>query len=314
MPPVSIANSVADVLMIRPACFGANPQTAASNVFQARGSEEPAAAACAAALECDQLVAALGDAGVRVHLYDDLPDPPRPDAVFPNNWVSFHDDGTVVLYPMLARSRRAERRVDLLADLVSREHFRIERLIDLTHHELTGRFLEGTGSLVLDRIHRIAYACLSPRTDADVAAEFARLLDYDLVTFDALDQDGVPIYHTNVMLALGTHFAVVCADAIPGPQWARLHRRLADSGREIIPISLAQVRSFAGNLIELRTEDDTRVVAMSAAACAAFTPGQRSALEQLAGPIVAAPIPTIERLGGGSVRCMIAEVALPRAS
>jgi hypothetical protein len=305
------SHAAGHVLMIRPADFRSNPETLASNAFQSNSTVEPAAGKQTAVGECERLAAALDEAGVRVHLYDDSAVPSKPDAVFPNNWISFHRDGTVVLYPMLSRKRRLERRIDLLLDLVAGRGFQVRRFVDLSHHELRGRFLEGTGSLVLDRIHRIAYACRSPRTDPDVAREFAEELGYELVMFAARDATGTAIYHTNVLMALGTRFAVVCFEVIDPAARGAIEDRLRASGRHLITLTQGQMQAFAGNLIELATRDGNLVVAMSATAHQALNTEQRSVIETLSGQIVRTPVPTIETLGGGSVRCMIAEVFLP---
>jgi hypothetical protein len=261
-------------------------------------------------MEFDALVACLRAAGVTVHVLDDRPEPHTPDSIFPNNWVSFHADGTVVLYPMLAPNRRLERRMDVLQHLSARG-LRVAQTIDLTGHEADDKFLEGTGSIVLDRVHRLAYACLSPRTDLDVLGDFAQRLDYELVTFDAVDAEGVPIYHTNVLLCIGTRFAVLCTEVIAAHEQAAVLHALRSTGHEVIEISAAQLQHFAGNLLELRTGNGDTCVAMSQSACDALNAVQRERLQQLAGPLLVAPIPTIERLGGGSVRCMLAEVFLP---
>jgi len=300
-----------DVLMVRPASFGWNPQTADSNRFQADAPGDGAVVGAAVA-EFDALAAALRTAGVNVHAFEDRPEPACPDAVFPNNWVSLHADGTVVLYPMLARNRRMERRLDLLVELERRAGCRVERLVDLTHHELHGRFLEGTGSVVFDHVTRTAYACRSPRTHIEVLDELCAELGYEPVAFDAADAGGAPIYHTNVMLSIGTGHALVCAAAVPGQQRERLLDRLAAGGRRVLTIEPAQMASFAGNVLELRGTDGARVLAGSQQAFDSFEPGQREALESCVDRRVAVPVPTIERLGGGSVRCMLAEIFLPR--
>jgi len=307
--------SAADVLMIRPVRFGANPETLASNSFQ---SQQPtladSAAQRAAAAEFDGLVAALRVAGVTVHVLDDTPEPHTPDALFPNNWVSFHADGSVVLYPMLAPNRRAERRNDVLEALSASHGFRISRVLDLTAHESRGKFLEGTGSLVLDRVHRVAYACISPRTDLDVLGDFAQQLDYDVVAFEAVDAAGAAIYHTNVLMCVGTRFAAVCSACIREDERGAVIDALRTTGHTIVDLCMEQLAAFAGNMLELRPARAGVVVAMSTRARDSLSPQQRSLIEQHAGPIVAAPIPTIETLGGGSVRCMIADVHLPRAN
>ena len=308
-PPESDRQCAAAVMMIRPARFGANPETAASNRFQQAGAAEDSP--LTALREFDGLVAALANAGVAVHVTDDSLEPAKPDACFPNNWVSFHDDGSVVLYPLLATSRRAERSEVAIGALQS-AGYRITRMIDLTGWEQRGEFLEGTGSLVLDRCHRVAYACRSPRTTPAALADFSARLGYRVVSFDAQGPGDQAIYHTNVMMAIGERFAVLCADAIPEPQQrAAVLRELEESGHEPIVISVAEMNGFAGNLLALNSADGRPLIAMSAAAWNCLAPRERRALE-CHGTIVTAPIPTIERLGGGSVRCMIAEVFLPR--
>lgn len=304
--------SAATVLMVRPACFGFNPQTAATNAFQYLPGEAQDSAVQAMVLqEFDALADALRRAGVGVVVAADSAEPRKPDAIFPNNWVSFHSDGTVALYPLLAPNRRLERRDAILQQVVTEGGFRVSRTVDLTHREAEHKYLEGTGSLVLDRPHRVAYACISPRTDLDVLGEFAQQLDYDLMSFEAVDGAGQAIYHTNVLMAIGQRFAVVCGAAIVRD----LHRdavfaRLQATGHDVIDISLAQMAEFAGNILELATPQGA-IVAMSTRAFESFDAGQLRALQAHAG-VVAAAIPTIERLGGGGVRCMLAEVHLPR--
>ena len=299
------------VLMIRPARFGANPETAGSNRFQQGGSD--AGAAATARQEFDGLVSGLRAAGVEVQVVDDTPEPAKPDACFPNNWVSFHADGSVVLYPMMAPSRRAERRSEPIEQL-RRAGFQIIRTIDLSGFEARGEFLEGTGSLVLDRCHRVAYACRSPRTTEAALAEFSARLGYRIVTFDALGPDGRPAYHTNVLMAIGDGFAVVCAVAIPDArERALVLRELSQAGHEPLEIGVAEMHRFAGNLLALRAADGRQVIAASKTAWDSLAPGARAKLERF-GAIVTSPIPTIERHGGGSVRCMIAEVFLPRSA
>ena len=304
--------SAADVLMIRPLQFAGNPQTAESNRFQHTAPHLSAAQVqAAAAREFEALADALRAAGVNVHAFDDTPQPHTPDSIFPNNWISFHADGTVVLYPMLAENRRQERRADLLETISSRLGFRIARVLDLTHHESGGKFLEGTGSLVLDRAHRIAYACVSPRTDLDVLGDFAQQLDYEVVAFEALDAGGVPIYHTNVLMCIGTNFAAICSDCIREAERAAVVGTLRTTGHEIVDLSFEQLSEFAGNMLELRSVRGEPLIAMSQRALDSLSPQQRATLGR-SGKLIAAAIPTIETLGGGSVRCMLAEVHLPK--
>lgn len=297
--------------MIRPARFGANPETAPSNPFQQAAAG--AGAADAARREFDGLVAKLRSAGVTVVIADDSPEPPKPDACFPNNWVSFHADGTVVLYPLMAPSRRAERRHEPIEQLRA-AGFCVARTLDLSGWEARGEFLEGTGSLVLDRCHRVAYACRSPRTTAAALADFAARLGYRMVSFGARGPAGEPLYHTNVLMAIGEGFSVVCAEAIAdAAERAAVLGELRAAGHEPVLIGTDAMHGFAGNLLALRSRDGTQVIAMSETAWASLPPEARAALGRY-GRIVTAPIPVIERHGGGSVRCMLAEVFLPRAS
>lgn len=298
------------VLMVRPAAFGFNPQTAATNRLQTF-AELPAAQALARS-EFDALVRALRGEGVDVCVVEDTPDPPKPDAVFPNNWVSFHEDGTVVLYPMHAPSRRTERRAEIVAVAARELGFHVRRTLDLTPHERTGRFLEGTGSLVLDHVARVVYAARSPRTHEAVLQEWARELDYEPVVFDAADAEGVPYYHTNVVMSIGERCAIVGGGAIAPADRERVLARLATSGRELIEIDRSAVAGFAANVLELATWDealgDSRVIVMSARARQALDERSFARLSACTDGVLIAPVPTIETLGGGGVRCMLAEV------
>jgi hypothetical protein len=312
------------VLMVPPVEFGFNAETAVSNTFQQRDdARAPEAIQAAALAEHEGVVAALRGAGVTVELGIEPPNPHRntgfgpphvatPDALFPNNWFSTHEDGTLVLYPMATPNRRAERREDLIY-LWREERYRT--LLDLTRHEGDGRFLEGTGSLVLDHVHRTAYVCVSIRADAGLVETWSRHMGYASVTFHATAPDArgveTPVYHTNVVMAVGERSAVVCADAVGDPgERRRLCASLAETGHRVIEITKAQMNGFAGNLLELATTSGGRVWAMSSAAHDALTADQRAALAE-DGPLVHAPIPTIERVGGGSVRCLIGEIFRP---
>jgi hypothetical protein len=300
------------VLMVRPASFGFNPQTADSNAFQQRPHTPAHIEAQGLALEeFDGLAKALQRTGVEVLIVPDTSQPAKPDAIFPNNWVSFHFDGTVALYPMLAPNRRCERREDILEQVVREGRFHVSRTVDLSHREAEGKFLEGTGSLVLDRVHRVAYASLSPRTDLDVLGEFAQLLDYELVTFEGRDGTGQPVYHTNVIMAIGTRFAVVCGEAIAHPRHREaVFTRLQAAGHDVVDVSLRQMQEFAANLLELESAGG-RVIALSTTGWRSLGSAQRQILESHAEP-VPVNIPTIERIGGGGVRCMLAELHLPK--
>jgi hypothetical protein len=295
------------VLMVQPARFGFHAEAADSNVF-ARASAN--ADSSAVLREFDSVVEVLDSAGVEVLVLEDPPEPAKPDAVFPNNWVTFHADGTMVLYPMATAARRLERDPGALRELLGSKGFEIRQVVDLSFHERNGHFLEGTGSLVLDRPERRAYANLSPRTDATVIADFDDRLDYSTLLFDAHDRSGRPIYHTNVAMAFGRRFAVLCTDAI-GPEYREiLIGEIETGGRTVIQVDYDQMCQFACNLIELEGRSGP-VIALSAAARRGYRPEQLRSLEGF-GELVDADIPTIEAVGGGSVRCMITDVHLPR--
>ena len=310
-PESQLASSV---LMIRPVRFESNPATAESNKFQGKSGVSAAQQQAAAAREFELIADTLRDSGINVVRVDDTREPHTPDAVFPNNWVSFHSDGTVVLYPMLAVNRRTERRQDIIDALASGHGFQVSRVIDLSKHEDDGHFLEGTGSLVLDRVNRVAYACLSPRTHLDALGDFAQRLDYDIVAFDAVDRDGAAIYHTNVLMNIGETLAVLCDEALPREaQRKAVLESLANTGHEVVSLSVAQMESFAGNMLELRSGSGERLLAMSEQARRSLSDEQLAAIEKHA-RIVSASIDNIERSAGGSVRCMLAEIHLPRAA
>ncbi len=246
------------VFMVRPARFGLNAQTQASNRFQREDADLQATAAGRARVEFDALVQGLHGAGVSVHSYDDRIDPCCPDAVFPNNWLSFHADGTLVLYPMLAPNRRRERRPDLLAACVAEGAYRVQQLLDLTHYETRQAYLEGTGSVVFDHAARVAYAGLSPRTHLEPLAELCAELGYESCVFATADATGTPVYHTNVVLAVGTRFAVVALDLIVAVDRERVLHALSAGGRDVVTIDARQAGCFAGNVLELRAADGQR--------------------------------------------------------
>ena len=302
------------VLMIRPTRFQSNPQTADSNAFQTEPDASPAEQQRAALPEFEGLVSALRGAGIDVVVFDDTPEPHTPDSVFPNNWVSFHADGTVVIYPMEAENRRGERRIDIIDRLDTELGFLVREVVDLSHHEANGHFLEGTGSMVLDRVNRVAYACLSSRTHLDVLGDFAQRMDYDVVAFEAVDRDGVPIYHTNVLMNVGERLAVICDGAISRDEQRKaVLERLEATGHEIISLSFDQLLAFAGNMLELRAADGVPVIAMSRRAWNSLSEEQRAVCEAN-GRIVTAAIDDIEDSAGGSVRCMLAEIHLPKSA
>jgi len=301
------------VLMIRPARFESNPLTAESNRFQGRQHSSPEQQQIKAVTEFEAVRGLLEDSGIRVVCVADTPEPHTPDSIFPNNWVSFHADGRVVLYPMEALNRRTERRRDVI-ECLSRDHgYRVTEIIDLSGHENAGHYLEGTGSMVLDRVNRVAYAALSSRTHPEVLGDFAQRLDYDVVAFDARDSNGIPVYHSNVLMNIGQSLAVICAEAIvQQEQRDAVLKRLHKSGKEVLLLSLIQMNAFAGNMLELRSAGGECLIAMSRRARDSLSGAQLAIIEQHARPVFAG-IDNIEDSAGGSVRCMLAEIHLPRA-
>jgi hypothetical protein len=310
--PAALQQCAGAVCMVRPAAFGFNAETAASNRFQSGATADPARDAAAAQQEFDGMAGRLREAGVRVLVVEDTPFPPKPDAVFPNNWVSFHADGTVVLYPMQSPSRRRERRRELIDAVAAQLGFVERRRVDLTGHESEGRFLEGTGSLVLDHGERIAYACRSPRTDEALVRDWCRELDYEPVIFDAATADGTPVYHTNVLLWIGEAALGVGADWIAPEDRERVLSKLGTAGRDVISLPDAALQSFAGNMLEVRCADGDagRALVLSATAEAALDELTRERLAAATDRLIVADVTTIERRGGGSVRCMLTEVPL----
>ncbi|HVC36922.1 MAG TPA: arginine deiminase-related protein [Gammaproteobacteria bacterium] len=304
-----IANAV---LMIRPARFTMNAETAASNTFQ-RSNFEVNDPQPLAVQEFDVLVMTLRKLGVTVEVFEDTPEPWTPDAVFPGNWVSFHADGSVYLYPMRAQNRRWERRPDIIDALHKQRGYQVAHIEDLSGAELEGRYLEGTGSLVLDRPHRVAYACLSPRTDIKLLREWAAKLEYELIAFHAVDSSGKPIYHTDVMMSMGDRFTIFCVASISEvSERRRIQQRLEQTGHEIIPITAHQMGEFAGNVLQLGTRYGGSVLAMSMRAERCLTPTQRGIIKKYT-RIASSPVNTIENCAGGSVRCMLAEIFLQRS-
>ncbi len=294
--------------MIRPANFGFNNQTADSNAFQTRSANQQQAQT-QALVEFDNLVQTLRDNKVNVTVIEDTLQPHTPDSIFPNNWVSFHTNGDVFLYPMQAENRRQERREDIIRKL--EESFSVNHIIDLSHFEHDGKFLEGTGSMVLDRDNKIAYACLSPRTDAEVLEVFCKQAGYKAVSFNAVDEKGLAIYHTNVLMCVGSKFATICLDSVTdNTEKQNVIKSLNNTKKQIIEISFEQMNHFAGNMLEVQNSNGDTLIVMSQSAYQSLTDKQRDTLSSF-GKLVYADINTIETNGGGSARCMIAEVHLP---
>jgi hypothetical protein len=307
---MSQKQSTSHLLMIRPVNFGFNEETAESNAFQNKDKNQQQVQEKALA-EFNGFVSLLCANGVDVIVVDDTLHPYTPDSIFPNNWVSFHADGNIFFYPMQAENRRLERREDIIARL--EDNFTVHHIVDLSRFEEQEKFLEGTGSMVLDRDNEIAYACLSPRTDKEVLDVFCEQSGYTPVCFDAADEQGKAIYHTNVLMCVGSHFAVICLDSIPNPHERILvHESLTSNHKEVIDISFEQMNQFAGNMLEVRNLNNDTLIVMSESAYKALSEAQISALTKY-GKLTYADIHTIENNGGGSARCMMAEVHLPAA-
>lgn len=302
------------ILMVRPIAFRMNEQTAVNNYFQESLALKNAAINKQAQQEFDAFVDVLKRKGVEVIVVQDTLSPDTPDSIFPNNWISFHVNGTVGLYPMFAENRRNERREDVLTK-VEEHGFRIEEVMDYTAAEEEELFLEGTGSILLDRENKKAYCALSVRADEELFIEFCEDFEYTPVVFTAnqtVDEERKPIYHTNVMMCLAETFAVICTDAIDDKKERKnVVSHLKEDGKEVIRISEAQMHQFAGNMLQVKGVNDERFLVMSSAAYNSLNAGQIKAIEQHCS-IIHSSLTTVETCGGGSARCMMAEVFLPK--
>lgn len=300
--------STDSVLMIRPSRFYPNPETAADNAFQRNTDLDSDALTLMARREFDAVVQTLREAGVNVHVFEDTAEPEKPDAIFPNNWISTHHDGRIALFPMYSALRRRERRQDIIEEL--RKHYRVTDVIDYSPFEDEGCFLEGTGSLVLDHLNKTAYVSLSNRSNLKMIQRFADDFSYEPVTFTSVDSNGRPIYHTNVMMCIGTAFAMVSLEMIPNKaERQQVRAYLEKTEKEIVDLSADQIANFAGNAIELHNQGGEKVLVLSSRAAGALTGEQRETLSRYA-RFVVLELPMIE-LGGGSARCMIATIHLP---
>lgn len=295
------------ILMIRPAAFAFNQQTAVNNAFQhlsEKGNVQEKALQ-----EFDTFVEKLKQRDINVTVIQDSPEPHTPDSIFPNNWVSFHEDGSTVLYPMFAANRQQERNKQVIEKLST--DFYVRTTIDLTDYEKKQIFLEGTGSMVLDRDHEFAYACLSPRTHPSALYDFCNSMGYRPVLFQAVDGNNQAIYHTNVMMCIADEYVVICMDAIKDEtQKQMLLNKFSETGKEVITISLDQMNHFAGNMLQVSNLDGAPFLVISTQAFQSLHEDQIAALEKF-NPIIHAPLNTIELNGGGSARCMMAEIFLP---
>ncbi len=297
--------------MVRPANFGYNQETAANNHFQSEeGTLSPSEIKEKALQEFDNFVALLRSKDINVLVLEDSVEPVKTDAVFPNNWISSHEDGKMITYPMFAPSRRKERDESFIEQIQGK--FEVSQHLRLEQSEENGRFLEGTGSMVLDRVHKIAYACISPRTHPVMLETFCQLTDYEKQLFHATDEEGRAIYHTNVMMAMGDDFVVVCMDSIENEgEKAALKTAFEKTGKFIVEISHEQLNAFAGNMLQVSNENGKKYLVMSQAARDILTKKQVEQLKKYT-LLLSAPLDTIEAYGGGSARCMIAEIFLPK--
>lgn len=290
------------ILMIRPAQFGYNAQTAVNNAFQQKTDNENTVQE-EAQKEFDHFVSVLRDNHVQVLVVDDTVDPHTPDSIFPNNWVSFHE-GTIVLYPMFAVNRRWERDKNIIEKI----HYKPSSVVDLSIFENENTFLEGTGSIVLDRANKVAYACLSERTNKDLFLHFCNVMDYTPVAFTSVDAHGKEIYHTNVMMCMGDHFALICLDTISSLLEQKIIKEAFEkTEKEMITISMDQMNHFAGNMLQIKNKDNKKLIVMSSQAFNSLDEVQKNKLSKY-GTLLHAPLNIIETNGGGSARCMMAEV------
>lgn len=301
------------IMLVRPVAFHKNEQTAINNYFQQNTEKSNTETQKEALAEFDVFVGVLRDHGIEVLVFDDLPNSLSPDSIFPNNWISLHEDGSILLYPMFAENRRIERRNDILDYF--KDNFLVAEIQSFTEWESEGVFLEGTGSLIFDRINGIAYAALSGRTNATAFVDFENRSGFKVLAFRAFQEvegERRPIYHTNVMMAVGQGFAVICLDAIDNLEERKVVvESLEKQQKKIIEISEGQMHSFAGNILHVKNNEGQKYIVMSSAAFSGFSAEQIKELEVF-GDVIHSPIPTIESLGGGGVRCMMAEVFLPK--
>jgi hypothetical protein len=286
--------------------FAYNAETAVNNSFQVKGDQQNLT--MKAVREFDTLVHAMQNHGVDVTVIEDSPEPHTPDAIFPNNWISFHESGIYCLYPMFAPNRRKERKAEVIS--LVREKFNYHRLIDFTGYEAENRFLEGTGSMVLDRERKLAYASLSPRTDPLVLEDFCKRLNYKPIMFRSVNEGGQAIYHTNVMMCVADRYVVICLDSIADNSEKKMvEQTILSSGKEIIRISPEQMNRFAGNMLQLENKQKEKILVMSGAAWQSLLDDQKQKLTEY-NPIIHSSLEQIESNGGGSARCMIAEIHL----
>lgn len=296
------------ILMVRPAAFGFNPETAESNTFQKQSFNKEEVQE-SALLEFNQVIATLTDKKISTLVVDDTLSPLTTDAIFPNNWITTHEDGKIILYPMMAPSRRLERRDDIVSLLQNK--FKVDRVIDLTEKEIQHHFLEGTGSIIFDHPNRIGYACRSDRTHESTFKDLCRDLNYKGILFDAVDETGFPVYHTNVMMWVGESMVGICLDSVKDEgQQELLLTQFRETNHKIIALSHQQMNSFAGNMFEVMNENGEHFLLMSQTAFESLHEGQVREMEKRL-TLLPVRISTIEESGGGSIRCMVAGIHLP---
>lgn len=298
------------ILMIRPAAFCFNKETASNNYFQNSVNTNADDLQANAVIEFDRMVQTLSDCGIDVLVINDTPDPQKPSAIFPNNWLSTSPSGTLYIYPMFAHNRRTEKREDIINQLC--EKFIVKDIQDWGEYEVEGKFLEGTGSMVIDHDNQVIYACYSPRTDIGLLEKYANNNGYRAIVFFATDNNGYPVYHTNVMMALGENFAILCEEAIE-EEWELIAVRqlLESTNHEVVRITRTQLHSFAGNMLELKNNKGEKYLVMSQTAFESLTDEQKIRLSSYS-KILPIAVPTIEQTEGGSVRCMMAEIFLEK--
>lgn len=306
-----ISQTTSHVLMVRPANFSYNEETGEDNAFSTKKTElSNADVRKLAQIEFDNAVDEIRSKGINVIVYDDSESPIKPDAIFPNNWLSMHTDGTIITYPMYAENRRIERREDVIDKLA--EEFKVGKRYSFEQYEDQNLFLESTGSMVLDHENRIAYACLSERTDIEILEKFCVLRGYQKMAFHAHDEDGLPVYHTNVMMCVGEDFSVICSEVIRDEEEReRVKNSLKSTGKTLIEISERQMNAFAGNMLQLHNEDGKNILFMSEQAFRSLSDMQIQKIKAKT-EIATVGIDVIEKFGGGSIRCMLAEIFLPR--
>jgi hypothetical protein len=303
--------TTANIMMVRPANFGFNTETAASNAFQKNSAKySPDQIRDLAIKEFDNFVKNLELAGVNVIVAQDTPNPKRPDAVFPNNWITFHQEGLIITYPMYAPLRRKERRLAIINQILS-NGFKASTRNRMEFNEKRNHFIEGTGSIIFDHVNKLAYACLSPRTDEGLLKDVCNMIDYQPVVFNSTDNNNQQIYHTNVMMAMGETFVVICMASIKSAnEKAMLEAKFKETNKEIIDISMEQMNQFAGNMLQIRNKNGETLLVMSQTAYKSLNEKQIAKIKSHT-QIFNADIDTIETYGGGSARCMMAEIFLP---